>query len=51
MITPRLHETLDKEERLLWHSHDYEARAQHPSSYPSLLLPSSQPQTKDMSLV
>lgn len=31
MITPRLYETLDKEERLLWHSHDYEARAPHPT--------------------
>jgi hypothetical protein len=26
MITPRLYEQLEKEERLLWHSHDYEAR-------------------------
>jgi hypothetical protein len=24
MITPRLYETLDKEERKLWHSHDFE---------------------------
>jgi hypothetical protein len=25
-ITPRLYETLDKEERQLWHSHDFEVR-------------------------
>lgn len=34
MITSRLYKTLDKEERLLWHSHGYEARSQHPSSPP-----------------
>jgi Protein of unknown function (DUF1264) len=26
MITPRLYEALDKEERKLWHSHDFEVR-------------------------
>jgi hypothetical protein len=24
MITPRLYETLDEEEKKLWHSHDFE---------------------------
>ncbi|KAH8790270.1 hypothetical protein BGZ57DRAFT_59723 [Hyaloscypha finlandica] len=27
MITPRVYETLDKEERKLWHSHDFEVRS------------------------
>ena len=27
MITPRLYETLDEEEKALWHSHDYEVNA------------------------
>ncbi|TVY49165.1 Oil body-associated protein 1A [Lachnellula occidentalis] len=27
MITPRLYETLDQEERKLWHSHDFEVRS------------------------
>lgn len=26
MITPRLYESLDEEEKKLWHSHDYEVR-------------------------
>lgn len=27
MITPRLYESLDEEEKKLWHSHDYEVRS------------------------
>lgn len=27
MITPRLYENLDAEERMLWHSHDYEVKS------------------------
>jgi len=27
MITPKLYETLDQEERKLWHSHDFEVRS------------------------
>ena len=26
MVTPKLYETLDQDERKLWHSHDFEVR-------------------------
>jgi len=30
MVTPRVYEQLDEEERKLWHSHDYEVRSRSP---------------------
>ena len=38
MITPRLYETLDEQERKLWHSHDYEACDDDLSSDPESMI-------------
>jgi hypothetical protein len=38
MITPRLYETLDEQERKLWHSHDYEAFDDDLSSDPESMI-------------
>jgi hypothetical protein len=38
MITPRLYETLDEQERKLWHSHDYEACDDDLSSEPESMV-------------
>jgi len=38
MITPRLYETLDEEEKKLWHSHDFEVSTLTSLRYLDLIL-------------